>query len=129
MNLEHAQTLVARAVREAARFQRPICVAVCDDRGLLVAFLRMDGAPARSVEIAQAKAYSAARLGVTTAAFHARLQNDAMPASYYADPRLTGLPGGSVLKDADGRIRGGVGISGLAPAQDQEIADLLAAGL
>ena len=127
MHLDRAQSLAARAVHEAARYQLPICVSICDDRGLLMTFLRMDGAPARSVGLSQAKAYSAARLATTTASFHARLQSQGMPASYFCDPLLTGLPGGSVVKDSDGGVVGGVGISGLTPAQDQEIADLLAA--
>lgn len=125
MDIERAQTLASRAVSESARFGKPICVAVCDERGLLLAFLRMDGAPARSVELSQNKAYSAARLGTTTAAFHARMLRENMPASYFCDARLTGMPGGSAVSGADGSVRGGVGISGLAPAQDQEIADLL----
>jgi uncharacterized protein GlcG (DUF336 family) len=52
-----------------------------------------------------------------------------MPASYFCDPKLTGLPGGTPVKDAQGNLRGGVGISGLLPAQDQEIADRLAASV
>ncbi len=125
MDLEHAQDLASRAVQEAARFGKPICVAVSDERGLLLAFLRMDGAPARSVELSQNKAYSAARLGTATAAFHERMLRENMPASYFGDPRLTGMPGGSVVSNREGRVLGGIGISGLAPAQDQEIADLL----
>jgi glc operon protein GlcG len=126
LDLMTAQRLVARALDEAGRFGRPLCVSVCDTEGFLVAFARMDGAPVRSIEISHCKAYSAARLGITTVAFHERLQSQAMPASYFCDPRLTGLPGGSVLKDSTGRIVGGAGISGLAPVEDQEIADLLA---
>lgn len=125
MSLEHAESLADRAVQEAARFGKPICVAVCDERGLLLTFRRMDGAPARSVELSQNKAYTAARLGSTTAAFHTRMQRDAMPAAYFCDARLTGMPGGSVVRTAEGNVLGGVGISGLLPFEDQEIADLL----
>nr|WP_321985384.1 heme-binding protein [uncultured Lichenicoccus sp.] len=127
MDLEHAQILAHRAIEAAARFGKPICVAICDERGLLLAFLRMDGAPARSVELSQNKAYSAARLGTTTAAFHARMLSENMPASYFCDTRLTGMPGGSAVVAAGGSVAGGVGISGLLPVQDQEIADLLVA--
>src|SRR5690606_34729678 len=69
LTLDRAQALARDAIdRAVAEHGRPICVAVCDERGLLLAFARMDGAPARSVRIAQGKAYSAARMGVTTAA-------------------------------------------------------------
>jgi glc operon protein GlcG len=65
--------------------------------------------------------------GVSTAAFHERLAQDAMPASYFADPMLTGLPGGAVIRSQSGATIGGVGISGLAPAEDQQFADAAAA--
>ena len=125
MDLDAALALTRRAVEESARYGKPLCVSVCDAQGFLVAFARMEGAPVRSIEIAQAKAYSAARLGVGTTAFHERLQAQGHAAGYYCDPRPTGLPGGAVLKDTAGAVTGGVGISGLAPAEDQAIADLL----
>ncbi len=128
--LEHAQALVQSAIARATHDHgRPICVAVCDDRGLLLAFARMDGAPARSVRIAQGKAYSAARMGVSTAALLARLHRERIDVGYFCDPELTALPGGSPLKDAGGRLLGAVGVSGLSSAEDQAITDALAAAL
>lgn len=112
---------------QANTLGRPVCVAVTDERGTLLAFTRMDGAPVRSVKLSEAKAYSAARLGVSTTAFHARLARDDMPASYFADPMLTGLPGGAVICGQGGVTIGGVGISGLAPVDDQKVADAAAA--
>ncbi len=47
--------------------------------------------------------------------------------AYFCDYRLTALPGGSVIKDAAGAIIGAVGVSGLAPNEDQQIANLAAA--
>ncbi len=125
MDLDAALLLTRRAIEAAGYYGRPLCISVCDAQGFLLAFARMDGAPVRSIEIAHAKAYSAARLGVTTTSFHERLQAQGHAAGYYCDIRLTGLPGGAVLKDSGG-VAGGVGISGLAPAEDQAIADLLA---
>ncbi|MGI4978349.1 MAG: GlcG/HbpS family heme-binding protein [Janthinobacterium lividum] len=126
MDLDEAERLTKRAVAEAAGYGRPICVSVCDGQGFLVAFARMAGAPVRSIALSQAKAYTAARIGVGTTAFHERLQGQGYPASYFCDPGLTGLPGGAVLRGAGGSVAGGVGISGLLPAEDQVIADLLA---
>ena len=122
-----AHDVLERAVNQANTLGRPVCVAVTDERGALLAFTRMDGAPIRSIKLSEAKAYSAARLGVSTSAFHERLAQDAMPASYFADPMLTGLPGGAVIRCKNGATIGGVGISGLAPAEDQQLADLAAA--
>ncbi len=126
MDLDEAERLAKRAVAEAGSYGRPICVSVCDAQGFLVAFARMAGAPVRSIALSQAKAYTAARIGIGTTAFHERLQGQGYPASYFCDPGLTGLPGGAVLRDAGGAVAGGVGISGLLPAEDQVIADLVA---
>ena len=127
MNFEKAQVLVAKAVEKAAaEFKRPICVAVCDKYGFLTAFGRMDGAPVRSIAISEGKAYTAARMGVNTDAFLERLHRDNVPASYFCDEKLTGMPGGAVLKDAGGVIVGAAGISGLAPHEDQAIANMMA---
>lgn len=125
MDLDEAERLTRRAVAEAGGYGRPICVAVCDAQGFLVAFARVAGVPVRSIALSQAKAYTAARIGVGTAAWHERLHGQGYPASYFCDPGLTGLPGGAVLRDAGG-VAGGIGISGLLPAEDQAIADLLA---
>ena len=123
--LRLAEDAIARA--HAGYQQRPISVAVCDPEGFLTAFLRADGAPVRGVAIAQGKAYSAARMGVSTAAFLERLHREQIEPSFFCDPNLTGLPGGSVLKDADAKIIGAIGISGLTSREDQEIADAIAA--
>lgn len=127
IGLQGAQKLVTKALEKAAAdFQRPICVSICDAQGFLLAFVRGDGAPVRSVQISQGKAYSAARMGVNTDAFLERLHRENIEASYFCDERLTALPGGAVLKNADGQVLGGAGISGLTSAEDQSIANALA---
>jgi glc operon protein GlcG len=128
VNAELAGRLVAAAMTEAkAAYGRPICIAVCDRFGFLSSFAAMDDAPVRSIELSQGKAYTSARMGVDTDAFLARLHAENIPAGYFCDSRLTGLPGGSVLKDAGGGVIGAVGISGLRPEEDQALARLLAA--
>lgn len=127
LSLGQANNCIRLAIEKAAAsYERPICVAVCNSAGFLIAFQRMDGAPLRSIAIAQGKAYSAARMQVSTDALLARLERENIPASYFCDDKITALPGGSVLKNADGVIVGAAGISGLTSAEDQEIADFLA---
>jgi uncharacterized protein GlcG (DUF336 family) len=127
LNLQWVQTMLAEAVTMAqARFGRPVCVSVCDSNGFLAGFYRMDGAPVRSIQLSQQKAYTCARMGVSTEAFLARLRRDDISIGYFCDPLLTALPGGAVISDAQGRMQGGIGISGLAPAEDQQLADALA---
>jgi uncharacterized protein GlcG (DUF336 family) len=128
MNTELAGKLVAAAIAKAmADFGRPMCVAVCDRYGFLIAFTSMDDAPVRSIQLSQGKAYSAARMGVDTDAFLDRLHKNNIPASYFCDDKLTGLPGGCVIRNGAGVVTGAVGISGLAPEEDMEIARTLVA--
>jgi uncharacterized protein GlcG (DUF336 family) len=130
LGLAAAQQLLSMAAQKAsAEFGRPICAAVCDANGFLLAFARGQGAPVRSIGISQGKAYTAARMGIDTDAFLQRLQRDQLQASYYCDELLTALPGGAVLRNAAGDVLGGLGISGLTSAQDQAIATALAADL
>ncbi len=118
--LEHA---ISRASSE---FKRPICVAVCDPYGFLVAFSRMDGAPIRSVAISQQKAHTATRMGMSTDAFLERLRADNIDIRYFCDPLMTALPGGNLLKNKDGTVAGAIGVSGLKPAEDQVITEHVA---
>ena len=128
MTLELVQKLVAQALAQAqSEFKRPVCVAVCDKFGFLLGFARMLGAPIRCVAISQGKAYTAARMGTNTDAFLERLRREDVPASYFCDPLYTALPGGAVLKDSSGAIIGAAGISGLAPTEDQAVANAMAA--
>jgi len=127
MTLTQAQNLIGRACEKAtADFKRPICVAVCDASGFLIAFARMDGAPIRSIEISRRKAFTAVRMGVPTDAFLARIQKENLQASYFGDDMLP-LPGGNPLKDASGAIVGAIGISGLAAHEDQVISEAMVA--
>ena len=130
LTLDTAKQCIDRAMARATQeFNRPICAAVCDRQGFLLAFARMEGAPVRSIQISQGKAYSAARMGVSTQAVLARLKQEGIEIGYFCDPLLTALPGGSVLKDAWGFIAGAIGVSGLTSADDQIIADFTAAQL
>jgi uncharacterized protein GlcG (DUF336 family) len=128
LTLDRARQLIDQAMARARQeFKRPICVAVCDAAGLLVAFARMEGAPVRSVAISQGKAYSAARMGVSTQAVLTRLKNEGIEIGYFCDPALTALPGGTPLKDQDGLLCGAIGVSGLTSAEDQQVTDSVAA--
>jgi glc operon protein GlcG len=127
LTLSQANELTRLAMEKAkAEYGRPVCVAICDPAGFLIAFQRQEGAPLRSIAISQGKAYSSARMGVSTEALLQRLEQENIPVGYFCDEKITALPGGAVLKNTDGKIAGAAGISGLTSAEDQEIADFLA---
>ena len=128
LTLTVARDLIDQAMAHATEnFKKPVCVSVCDPTGLLLAFVRMEGAPVRSVAISQGKGYSAARMGVTTQAVLERLHRENIEIGYFCDPLLTALPGGSPLKDKDGVLCGAIGVSGLTSAEDQQVTDYIAA--
>lgn len=118
--LEHAVT------KATSEFKRPVCVSVCDAYGFQVAFSRMDGAPVRSIAIAQQKAHTATRMGMSTDAFLERLRTDNVDIGYFCDPLMTALPGGNLLKDKNGTVLGAIGVSGLKPVEDQMITEHVA---
>lgn len=123
LTLEEVQVVISQAIAKAkADFGRPICVSVCDASGFLVAFARMEGAPLRSIEISQNKAFTAVRIGVATDKFQARLERDHLEASYFGE-RMIPLPGGNLLTDSKGKVLGAIGVSGLALNEDQSITE------
>ena len=122
-----AQKAVMMAIEKSARdYGKPVCVSVCDSYGSLVAFHRADAAPLRSINIAMQKAYTAVRMGSTTAAFAARLQKEGVQASAFCDDKLTSLAGGVPICDAQGNVLAGIGISGLKPEEDHDLAASIA---
>jgi uncharacterized protein GlcG (DUF336 family) len=127
VNLKQANDFIRIAIEKTlADYRRPICVAVYDAAGFLVAFQRMEGAPLRSIAISQGKAYSAARMQVNTDALLARMHRENITPAYFCDEKITALPGGSVLKNASGSLIGSVGISGLTSGEDQLVANHVA---
>ena len=127
LDYEQAMTLVKKAIEKAkADYGRPICVSICDQSGFLAAFVRMDGSPLRSIQISQRKAYTAVRMGMNTDALNAKLSKENLDLGWYCDELMTALPGGNLLKDCNGTVMGAVGVSGLAPSEDQVITEYIA---
>lgn len=127
LTLDVARELLEQAMARAQQdYGKPVCVSVCDAQGFLMAFARMPGAPVRSIAISQGKAYTAARMGVSTDAVLARLKKEGIEIGYFCDPLLTALPGGSPLRDAAGNLFGGIGVSGLHSSEDHAITEAAA---
>jgi uncharacterized protein GlcG (DUF336 family) len=127
LTMDCANALMGQAREKThSDYGRPISIAICDAGGFLMAFSRGDGAPIRTIQIALGKAYTASRMGSSTEAFLARLRNEDLEISHFCDPLLTALPGGALLKDGQGQVLGAVGVSGLAPQEDQSTADFAA---
>ena len=59
LSIEDARLLIEGARKKAEKIAVPMCIAVTDDSGNLIAFERMDGGKAHSVHVAVDKAYTA----------------------------------------------------------------------
>ncbi|MGN6332945.1 MAG: GlcG/HbpS family heme-binding protein [Motilibacteraceae bacterium] len=116
-----AQTLTEAASRAAHARGLAVTVAVVDHSGLLKAFARMDGASLLSVDIAIDKAWTAAANGMPTHAWRDLLDDDPAVAQIAHRPRLTAFAGGYPLT-IDGRLVGGLGVSGAHHSEDRDIA-------
>lgn len=131
MTLELAQKAIDKALDLAKNELdgRPLSIAVCDKDGFLVAFAKMDGAKLLTIELTYRKAYTAARMGVPTDSFLARLQNDNLNIAYFGDPKFTAMPGGSPVYGEGKTIIGAVGVGGITVQLDKEIAERAAAAI
>lgn len=110
---------------EIARRGKAAVIAICDPHGDLIAFARMDGAPLSSITIAMNKAYSAARERKPTKEIGnaARHPEKGFDIGYFGDPKFTGWGGGVPVRK-NGRVIGGLAVSGLPQVEDMELADM-----
>ena len=123
ITLEAAHQAVAAAAAKAEEIGVPMAIAVVDPDGTLKAFSRMDGAALLAVRIAQQKAWTAISFGLPTLGLWEFIKED--------PPLLHSLPhqedmilfGGGSPINVDGKMIGGIGVSGGHYTQDQECAD------
>ena len=117
----------AQALIEAARVaSRDIgfkaTIAVTDAGGHLAALTRDDGAPFLSVNVAIDKAWTATSFGLPTHVWSDVIANPQV-AQLAHQPRLVAV-GGGVPIVSDGRVVGGIGISGGNAQQDRDAAEI-----
>jgi uncharacterized protein GlcG (DUF336 family) len=117
-----ADKAVAAAAKKATELKLKMCIAVSDESGDLKAFLRMDGAPKLSIDIAQNKAYTAVSFSMPTHAWFEFIKDD--PPLLHGithTPRLVVFGGGYPIK-LKGEMVGAIGLSGGHYSQDMECA-------
>jgi uncharacterized protein GlcG (DUF336 family) len=123
LSLDDAR-LARRAVLHAldAGTDRPAALAVCDARGGLVHALRQDGAAARLLSRARAKAYTSAVMGCTTLRFREDvIEQPGRAIGDFGDAWITSLQGGVVVR-SEGRVVGAVGCAGNSIDRDEALA-------
>jgi uncharacterized protein GlcG (DUF336 family) len=102
----------------------PIALVIADDSGVPVLLYREDGAPARMLRRARAKAYTSANLGSNTVDFRdneikakKRTLND------WGNPMITSLQGGIAIRNK-GSVIGGISMSGNTTIRDEALAQI-----
>ena len=130
VTLEDARRVIAAAEKRAMEISQPMNIAVVDAGGNLVAHARMDGAWIGSIDISINKAYTARAFDISTRELSQLSQSGGEFFGIHVSNRgrIMIFAGGVPLK-RDGKVVGGVGVSGGMGAQDQSVAEAGAAAL
>ena len=123
LDIADARLLIAGARTRSEAIGVPMCIAITDESGNLIAFERMDGGKVTSTTIAIDKSYTASAAKRATHEYGAASQPGA-PA-YGINSAIGGrlmVVGGGLPVVVDGQVVGGIGVSSGTPAQDQDVA-------
>ncbi|MGR3500263.1 MAG: GlcG/HbpS family heme-binding protein [Limimaricola soesokkakensis] len=135
LNIDAARTIIRETLSKAHEMGlKPMSVIVLDAGGHPLAFEREDGASPGRYAIAEGKAYGAVMLGMPGSAQMARAeaQHYFMTAANGAfGGKVVPVPGGVIVRGADGEVLGAVGVTGDTSDNDAEaaLAGIAAAGL
>src|SRR3990167_1062285 len=114
-------TRIINAARAEAQHNGwAVAIAVVDDGGHPLALERLDGCAPIGAYIATEKARTAA-LGRRESRLYEEMIN-AGRASFLSVPVMSGMLGGGVPISVDGHVVGAVGVSGVKPEQDAQVA-------
>lgn len=121
INLDQAKKAIAAGQAEARKNGWPVAIAILDTHGMLVAFEKMDDTQSASMDIAIDKGRSAAIYRRST-----KVMQDAV-AGGGAGVRFLNLRAASTVEGGlpivvNGKIIGGIGVSGVNSDQDGVVA-------
>ncbi|MCP4165422.1 MAG: heme-binding protein [Chloroflexi bacterium] len=122
-----AQKIVQTIQAELEKQGLGAAIAVADEHGELIAFLRTDGCPLASINNAINKAFTAARERKESRAVGDASRTEDFPITNFGDLRYTGWGGGVPILFQD-QVVGAVGVSGL-PEEDDMVLALMGAAL
>ena len=135
LTLELADRIADDVLAEGRRIgAAPLTVVVLDPGGHVVVAKRSDGSGILRIEIAHGKAYGALGMGLPGRALANRAAQFPMfftALAAVSAGRMVPVPGGVLIRDAEGRLLGAVGISGDTSDKDEDcaVAAIRAAGL
>ena len=135
ITLEQANIIIESAHKEGTkRNLAPLTIAILDAGGHLKSLSRADGASLMRPQIAIAKAWGAIGVGVSSRKLGQMGEERPMFMNALiniADQKLLPVPGGVLVRDADNKIIGSVGVTGDLSDEDEHcaITGIQAAGL
>lgn len=120
--LESADALavVEAAATEATRNGWKVSIAVVDAGGHLLCMQRLEGAAPATARISGAKAHTAALVRRDSKHYEDMINGGRQ--AFLSAPGIEGVLEGGIPLLKDGQCIGAVGVSGVAPAQDVQIA-------
>ena len=119
LTIDGAMKLLEAAMAKARDMKVPECIAVVDAGGHLLAFARMDGAFALSIDTALVKAMTAASYGIPTGDIPAGVD---IKLAIATQGKRINLPGGLPII-VDGHVIGGIGVGSGTGEQDRIVAE------
>jgi len=135
IDLETARTIVAGARAHAQQAGlKPLTVVVLDDGGHVVAVEREDGSSTKRFEIGFGKAHGALSLGMGSRSIMGRAEQQPYfiaAVTSAVGGSLVPVPGGVLVRDAQGALLGAVGVTGDTSDNDEAaaVAGIEGAGL
>ena len=119
LTLVGAKAIAAAAEAEATKNRWPVVIVVVDDGGHVILVQRMDQAQLGSIEVAIGKARSAVLFKRDTKQWEETFKAGRL--APLAFPDLLPAEGGIPI-EVRGQIVGGIGVSGVKPDQDAQVA-------
>jgi uncharacterized protein GlcG (DUF336 family) len=118
-----ARVLIEGAVARAIEIGVPMCIAITDESGNLLAFERMDGGKVSSITLAQDKSFTASAARKATHEYNAAcVPGNLVFGIHTALGGRLCVVGGGLPVMVDGEVVGGIGLSSGTPAQDMDCA-------
>lgn len=121
LSLEVARLMVDGCDKKAvAEGWAPVSIAIIDDGGNLLAFVRQDGAATGTIAFSQLKAGTAASLGLGSGELGDKFEfsDPNRPVGMAYVDGVTVTPGGLPIYSASRQLLGGIGTSGASVDQD-----------
>lgn len=122
--LEQARAAVTAAAAKAKELGVSMNIAVVDAGANLKAFARMDGAWLGSIDISIKKAKTARYFDMPTGVIGSLSQpGGSLFGIEHSNGGLISFPGGIPIKTKEGRVIGGIGVSGSTVENDHAVAE------